>query len=246
VLQKETGYTVEFYPVTNRAAASEALKFERVDFVLTGPAEYVVMKKRANASAVVGFSRPDYYSAIIVLADSGLTKVSQLKGKKIGFSTVGSTSGHLGPMQILADNGINPLKDIEVVNLKTQLAFESLKRGDIAALGFGDEKFKRWREDEFAKGGLPPGAFRIIARGPDLPNDVLMAGAHVDKEVVAKIKAAFVARSNDLIAAMLKGTLNQKYKGMQFLPTVRDEDYDYVRSMYKTAGYPEYSDFIGD
>jgi phosphonate transport system substrate-binding protein len=33
---------------------------------------------------------------------------------------------------------------------------------------------------------------------------------------------------------------------MAFLDTIKDEDYDYVRAMYKTAGYPEYSNFIGD
>jgi phosphonate transport system substrate-binding protein len=60
-LSEVTGYDIEFTPVTNRTAAVEALRFKQVDFVLTGPAEYVVMQNRADAKVVVGFSRPDYF-----------------------------------------------------------------------------------------------------------------------------------------------------------------------------------------
>lgn len=57
-LNKQTGYDFEFFPVNNRTAAVEALKSKRVDFVLTGPAEYVIFKKRVKAKPVVGFSCP--------------------------------------------------------------------------------------------------------------------------------------------------------------------------------------------
>lgn len=245
VMEKATGFKVKFYPVTNRQAASEALRFRRVDFVLTGPAEYVVMRKRTKAVPVVAFSRPDYFSSVIVMADSRIRSPDQLKGKKVGFSSVGSTSGHLGPMQVLADYGLDPTKQIKPIHLKTQLAFASLRRGDIAALGFGAEKFNRLRDAEYARGGLAPGSFRVICRGPDLPNDILIAGAHVDESVVDRLRSAFVAKSSELIKAMLVGDNNQKYKGMKFLDNVSDGDYDYVRKAFATAGYPEYSDFIG-
>ncbi|HHD74807.1 MAG TPA: phosphonate ABC transporter substrate-binding protein, partial [Nitratifractor sp.] len=35
-------------------------------------------------------------------------------------------------------------------------------------------------------------------------------------------------------------------KGMKFIANVKDSDYNYVRSMYKTIGYPEFSSFVGD
>lgn len=41
VLENKTGDTFEFFPVPNRTAAVEAMKSKKVDFVLTGPAEYV-------------------------------------------------------------------------------------------------------------------------------------------------------------------------------------------------------------
>jgi phosphonate transport system substrate-binding protein len=246
VLSDKTGYEIEFLPVTNRVAAVEALRFKKVDFVLTGPAEYVVMKKRADSSIVVGFSRPDYFAVIITMADSGIQSVQDLKGKKVAFGAVGSTSKHLGPIQALADANLNPAKDVEVINTNMNVAWEALKRGDVAAIGMNHINFLDLRDQELAKGGLAPGAFRVIARGPDLPNDLLMAGSHVDAAIVDKMRSAFVDHSAELVNAILNGDDNQKYKGMKFITTVKDADYNYVRAMYATAGYPEYADFIGE
>lgn len=246
VLEDATGQEIEFLPVTNRTAAAEALRFGKVDFVLTGPAEYVVMKKRTNADVVVGLSRPDYFAVLITLAENGYTLPSDLKGKKVAFGAFGSTSKHLGPVQVLADYGLNPATDIETVNTKIPVAWEALKRGDVAAIGMNHLNFLSLRDKEWADGGLPPGAFRIVGRGPDLPNDLLMAGAHVDPAIVDALRTAFVERSDDLIAAILKGEDNKKYDGMRFITTIKDSDYNYVRSMYATAGYPEYADFIGN
>lgn len=245
VLEDATGHDVEFQPVTNRTAAAEALRFGKVDFVLTGPAEYVVMRKRTNAEIVVGFSRPDYFAVMITLADNGYSLPTDLAGQKIAMGSVGSTSKHLGPVQILGDAGMS-LDDVEIIHTKVPVAWEALKNGDVAAMGVNHLKFLALRDKEAEAGGLPPGAFRIVGRGPDLPNDVLMVGTHVDPSIVETFKNAFVERSDDLVAAILTGEDNQKYAGMQFIANIDDSNYDYVRAMYATAGYPEYADFIGN
>ena len=238
-----TGYDFEFFPVNNRTAAVEALKSKRVDFVLTGPAEYVVFKKRVHAEPVVGFSRPDYFGSIIVLAASGINSMADLKGAKVAVGDVGSTSKHLAPMQIMKDNGIDPLKDVETVHVDYKVGFEALKRGDVMALGTTNDKFIKMRSNDKQ---FSAGAFKVIARGPDLPNDVLLVGPHVSKDVVDTVRSAFADHSDELIGAILTGEDNQKYSGMVFLPQVKDADYNYVRSMYVTIGYPQYSEFVGD
>ena len=246
VLSKATGYDIVFQPVTNRTAAVEALRFNKVDFVLTGPAEYVVMQKRAKAKIVAGFSRPDYFAVIVALADGPYNNVSDLKNSKIGLGSVGSTSKHLGPIQALSDAGLDPLQDVEIVHTKTPILWQSLKKGDISAIGINHLNFISLRDQEVKNGGLQPGAFRVIARGPDLPNDVLMAGNHVSAKMLQIMNEAFINHSDELVAAILTGQDNQKYSGMRFITGVKDSDYNYVRSMYATAGYPEYSDFIGE
>jgi phosphonate transport system substrate-binding protein len=243
VLTRATGQEVAFYPVSSRTAAVEALRARRVDFVLTGPAEYVVFRKLAGARPVVGFSRPDYYSAIVTLAESGIHRLDQLKGRKVAFGPVGSTSDHLAPAQILADAGLDPLRDVIPAHIDRNVAWEALKRGDVAAVALGYRKLSIVREREQE---LPPGAFRVIARGPDLPNDVLVAGAHVPPERLALVKRTFVERSAELVAAILAGDENQKYQGMNFVANVDDADYDYVRSMYRSIGRPQLAEFAGE
>ena len=242
-LSRATGQEVEFYPVSSRTAAVEAMRSARVDFVLTGPAEYVIFRKLANARPVVGFSRPDYYSALVTLAESGIQHVDQLEGKKVAFGPIGSTSDHLAPAQLLADAGIDPQRDVIAVHIDRNVAWEALKRGDVAAVGLGYRKLVIVREKEK---DLPPGAFRVIARGPDLPNDVLVAGPHVPAQRVALVKRVFVERSAELVAAILTGQENQKYQGMQFVGNVDDRDYEYVRAMYRSIGRPQFAEFVGD
>lgn len=246
-LEKHTGYQIDFLPVTNRTAALEAMRFKKVDFVLAGPAEYVVMRKRAKADVVAGLYRPDYFSMIVVKADSPYFSLKGLKGKHIGMGSVGSTSRHLGPMHVLSEAGINPLKDIKVTHTNVKVAWEALKKGDVDAVGFGRSDYESLLAKEAEKGGLQRNAFRILARSPDLPNDLLMVGAHVPKKAVETMRTAISQHSDALIDAILRGADHVKrYKGMRFLPQISDSDYDVVRAMYGTAGYPEYADFIGD
>lgn len=243
-LERASGLSIDFLPVTNRTAALEALRFKKVDFVLAGPAEYVVMNKRANARVVVGLYRPNYYSMIVVRADSQLFSIAELKGKRVGMGPIGSTSRHLGPMQLLADGGLAPLKDISATHTNLRLAWEGLKRGDLDAVGMGRSDYETFiaQEPEDQRN-----AFRALARGGDLPSDLLMAGEHVPNETVESLRKAIADNSAALITSIGQGPEQVKrYQGMRFLSAIADKDYNVVRSMYRTVGYPEFSDFIGD
>jgi phosphonate transport system substrate-binding protein len=243
LLEEKTGLAIKFYPVTSRTAAVEAVKAKKADFVLTGPAEYVVIRKLTNSKPVIGFSRPDYFSAVIVKADSGINQVADLKGKKVAMSDIGSTSGHLGPSQVFKDNGLDPQKDIEIIHTSKEIAWESLKKGDVSAWGYNATSFMRFRDKDTS---VNPGGFKTIARGPDLPSDVLVAAAHVDNTVIEKVVTAITENSDQLIQEILKGEDNQKYRGMQFIASIKDEDYNYVRDMYATIGQPQFVAFVGD
>ncbi|HWP23477.1 MAG TPA: PhnD/SsuA/transferrin family substrate-binding protein [Candidatus Binatia bacterium] len=242
VLSNATGIAIRFFPVSNRTAAVEALKSRKIDLVLTGPAEYIIFRNRTDAYPIVGFSRPDYFAALVTMADSGIGAVKDLKHKKVAFGDVGSTSKHLAPMQLLKEAGLDPLKDIQAQHVATNVGWEALKRGDVAAFGMTYSNFLALRDKEKQ---LEPAAFRVISRGPDLPNDPLLAGGHVDKKIVEKLRQAFQSHSQELIRAILTGKDTQKYKGMKFLTRIEDRDYDYVRAMYATIGRTQYAQFLG-
>ena len=240
-LNEKTGLNIKFYPVPNRTAAVEAMKNKKIDLVLTGPAEYVIFKSMTDAKTLVGFSRPDYFGDIVVMADGPIHDLKQLKNKKVAMGGVGSTSKHLAPMQMMKDAGLNPLRDIKPFHTTIKVGWEALKRGDVAAFATTNDKLLKLRAKEKQ---FQPGAFRVIARSRDLPNDIVLYRKGLDKNTVNKIKTALTNHSDEMISAILTGEDNKKYTGMKFLPNTKDSDYDYVRSMYKTIGVNRFNKFM--
>lgn len=241
-LENATGETFEFFPVNSRTAAAEALRGETVDFVVSGPAEYVVINKLTEATPLVGLGRPDYHCAIIVRADSGINVPADLKGKTVAFGDIGSTSNMLCPMQVLADHGVDPINDIEKIHTSRNIAHEALKAGDVDALGSNAGSWLSVRNKETE---LPYGYFKMIARSGDLPNDMIMVGAHVPDEAAEMVKNAILENKDSIIAGITAHEENDKYVGMD-LVAIEDSAYDYVRSMYTNAGFPQFDNFIGD
>ena len=239
-LQELTGFKVEFFPVNNRTMAVEAMRAKQADFVLTGPAEYVVIKATTDADVVVGWQRPDYFAQVVVLAKGPIKNVEDLKGKKVTFGSVGSTSQHLGPAQALADLGLKYGKDYDPQIIKRNVALEALIRGDIGGIGMNFGHLVKARK------AYPDVAFAVVARGRDLPNDILVVRKDVDKAIVKKVSDAFSKHGKELLAAVISVDDNKKYAGGTFLTNVDDKDYDYVRSMYKTIGVDSFSSFVGD
>ncbi len=240
-LEARTGLKLAFFAVTNRTAAVEAMNAKRVDLVFTGPAEYVVFRTRTNAVPVIALQRTDYYANVVVRADSGITEVSELKGKKVAFGAIGSTSRHLGPMQVLADQGLNPREDFQITHVSANVGFEALKRGDVAAMGMNYTDFQRLVERD------PATPYFVIARGRDLPLDLILAGAHVEASVVERLRKGIADNAAEMTKAILAGEgENVKFKGMSWVPSIRDADYNYVRKMYRTIGQNQFGEFVGN
>ena len=241
-LEKATGHSFEFFPVTSQTATAEALRSKKLDFAITGPAEYVAINKLTNAEAIIGLARPDYYCGIVVKNADGINRVSDLKGKSVSFANPGSTSGHFCPMQVLMDHGIDPMKDIKVVHTKKNLQHAGLVRGDTAAIGV---KVSSWIKYDRSKEANGNGDYKVLARSGDLPYDMMMGAGHLTTAERDEIKNAIVANEAMMVAGILAGLddkgemANDKYEGTRLLP-VDDSDYDMVRDMYITAGLPEF------
>ena len=229
-LEDATGYDVELFPVSSRTAAVEAINQEQVDLILTGPAEYVVIKELTSPEIVAAWQRPNYYAQIVAMAKGEVRSVEDLRGERVTFGAVGSTSQHIGPAQVLADLGLRYGSDYQPEIIARNVAVEALVRGDVAAVGMSETHLQSIRE------AFPDQAFTVIARGRDLPDDVLVARKGIDAAMLDALRDAFTNDGEALMAAILQGDDNKKYEGGFFLTDVTDGDYDYVRSMYQTVG----------
>jgi phosphonate transport system substrate-binding protein len=231
---------LRFFPVSSRTAAVEAINARRVDFVLTGPAEYVVFRARSpGVQPLIGFQRVDYFSNIAVRADSPYQVPADLKGRRVAFQDVGSTSRHLGPAQVLADHGLDPRRDVQTLHASVNGMIEALRRGDVAAIGINHFDVVRLRERS------PDLKIRVIARGRDLPPDVLIAGGHVDKTVAGGVRDAFFRHERALVEAIASSEANRRLTGMRRVP-FDDAAYDYVHAMYRMIGQLQLATFVGD
>ena len=147
------------------------------------------MRELAQPQIVVAWQRPDYFAQIAVLANGPIRSIEDLKGKKVSFGSVGSTSKHLGPAQALSDFGLKYNEDYEPVILARNVAAEALIRGDIAAISLNFGHLASVRE------AFPDVAFAVVARGRDLPNDILVARKDLAEETVAKIRTCLLYTS---------------------------------------------------
>ncbi|MFA9230168.1 MAG: PhnD/SsuA/transferrin family substrate-binding protein [Microgenomates group bacterium] len=233
-----SGLKVEFFPVSGRTVAVEAMAADQVDFVLTGPAEYVVFNARLNAVPVVAWERPDYYSNLVVLDASPAQTPADLKGQMISFGEIGSTSQHLGPVTLMTEAGLTYSTDYQPVFLKRNVAVEALIKGELAAIGLNRTHIEQITEK------FPDQKFRVIAKGETLPHDLLLASPNVAPEVIEAVRKTFAEKGDVLLAALVQVEENAKFIGGGFNATVTDADYDVVRKMYENIGITEFKDFI--
>jgi phosphonate transport system substrate-binding protein len=237
--EKVSGLKVEFFPVSGRTAAVEAMAAKQVDFVLTGPAEYIVFQARTKATPVVTWQRPDYNSYVVTTEASGIKALTELKGKKVSFHEIGSTSRHLGPGYLIEKAGLTYAKDYEPLFVKVNVGIEAMQRGDIAAIGVNGTDLARLKEK------MPDVKLVVLAKSESLPDDVLIASPDVAAATVAKVRDAFANNFEMLFAAVTSTDANRKYVGGKFIADVKDSDYEIIRQMYRSVGIESFSKFAG-
>ena len=239
-LTEALGKDIEFFPVADRTAAAVALQSDQVDVVLTGPAEYVVVRAKTNAVPFVAITRPNYRSVIAVQPDSDINAISELKGKTIAMSDLGSTSGQLGPTKILVDGGIKPEGDMEIL-LLGDTDLQAFKNGETDAWGGSALDYERFLEAE----GLKEADFPLLETGPLLPSDVFVASSSLAPDFVDTLKQSMIDNQDKLVEAIISVDSNKKYTGSEIVE-VQDSDYDSIREAYQAIGINDFTEFVGD
>ncbi len=233
ILQEALEKPIEFFPLNNHSEAASALKFDRVDLVLAGASEYVIIRARTNANPIIALTRPRYRSVIAVRRDSGITSLAQLKGKTIAVSHLGSTASHLGSLDSLIGAGLNPQSDFQVLILEDnshgKKGLEALKKGEVDAWGVVIYRYEQYILDR----GLSQKDFPIIAKGKLLPNDVFIASSQINPQYIENIRSQMLANQDKLMEGIIAA--ESKFKGGNLIPA-NDSDYDRIRQVYRAIG----------
>jgi phosphonate transport system substrate-binding protein len=116
MLSAALGMPVKPFVAADYNGVIEALRSKRLDVAYLGPFSYVLGATVADIEAFAvaetkKAGRTFYHSQIIAHKDSGIRKVSDLKGRTFAFVDPSSTSGHLFPKAGLAKAGFDADKD---------------------------------------------------------------------------------------------------------------------------------------
>lgn len=116
-LEQKMGMKVEYVPVTDYAAAVEALANQQVDLVWFGGFTFVQALVRSGGKAIPLVQREEdaKFRSVFITTDDRIKTLADLKGKTLSFGSASSTSGHLMPRSFLLAANVDPDKDLKRV-----------------------------------------------------------------------------------------------------------------------------------
>jgi phosphonate transport system substrate-binding protein len=132
-LEKTLGTKVEFTPVTDYAAAVEALVNKQVDLAWFGGFTFVQANQRSGGKVVplVQREEDEKFRSVFITTQPGIQSLKDLKGRNFAFGSQSSTSGHLMPRSFLLGAGVDPDKDMK------RVAYSGAHDATVAAVASG-------------------------------------------------------------------------------------------------------------
>ncbi|WP_461208681.1 phosphonate ABC transporter substrate-binding protein [Desulfocurvus sp. DL9XJH121] len=225
-LQKVLGVKVEVFTASDYAGIITAMANKHIDFAYYGPKSYVEAAEKCNAEAIaleLGLDgMPGYHGILISKKDSGITELSQIKGKTFAFTDPNSTSGYLVPNVLFArDLKVKPKEYFQEVRFSGShgASMLAVKNGGIQVAATNDVDMNRMIE----KGSLAKDDFNILWTSDLIPGAPIAARA----DLPASLKAAFCG-------ALLSFNSNKegiKKLGNGGFAWTDDSTYDIVRYM---------------
>ena len=132
-LEQQLGMKVEFTPVSDYAAAVEALVNKQVDMAWFGGFTFVQASVRSGGKVIplVQREEDEKFRSVFITSDPAIKTLADLKGKTVSFGSQSSTSGHLMPRSVLLQANIDPDKDFK------RVAYSGAHDATIAAVAAG-------------------------------------------------------------------------------------------------------------
>ncbi|GAC1541267.1 MAG: putative selenate ABC transporter substrate-binding protein [Ramlibacter sp.] len=132
-LEKRLGTKVEYTPVTDYAAAVEAMANQQVDLAWFGGFTFVQALQRSGGKVIplVQREEDERFRSVFVTTDDGIRSLADLKGHTFTFGSQSSTSGHLMPRSFLLAAGVDPDHDLK------RVAYSGAHDATVAAVASG-------------------------------------------------------------------------------------------------------------
>ena len=231
IVNKLTGFEINFIKVTDYNAAVEAMRADRVQIAWYGGKTYIKAAEIANAEAFAAGVRPGekdagYFSYFVVKKESNIKNFSDIKGKVLYLNSIGSTSGDLIPQVELAKINLSTTKKNDFKNVfyagSHDACLLAVLNSQADVCGMSSRNFEARLDDKtFKKSDV-----RIIHKSDRVPPPPLSYSKKIPLEDRIKIKKA-------VLEAHKYGEIGGYGGKMSHYISVTDSDYDVLRNVVK-------------
>ena len=183
------------------------------DIAFVGPVTYVQVSQRHCADLLaVGVKNGEsiYYAGIFTKKDAPIRALKDLKGKRVAFGDVNSTSSFVFPMAMIMDAGLDPVRDLAAIRLTGSHAnsLAGLVQGQVDASAMSFDSFDKAIEQK----AVDPTTIRVVARSLPIPYPPIIMNARLSPALKAELKKAFavVHKGQGVTPDMIRGYGGEK------------------------------------
>jgi phosphonate transport system substrate-binding protein len=207
-VSRMTGLRFDLKVAQSYAAVVEALCGGSADVAFVGPVTYVQAHQRGCADLLaVGVQKGQsvYYAGVFTRAASPIRTLRDLKGRRMAFGDVNSTSSFVVPMTMIMDAGLDPVRDLSALRLTGSHAnsLAALVQGQVDAAALSFDSFDKAIEQK----AVDPRTIRVVARSGPIPYPPIVMASRLPSPLKARLKAAFgaVASAPGVTPDMIRG-----------------------------------------
>jgi phosphonate transport system substrate-binding protein len=221
-LSTETSISFEPILMDNFAHYEAELLKGKVAIGYENPLVYINISNSHEviATAVKGKGGNKFRGIIISRPDSGISKISALKGKKIMIVSKASAGGFLSQKLTLRENGLDVERDCEI-----SIAADNRQENVIISVSIGDVDAGFIRESALHKADqyIMPGSVKAVADTAWLPNWALSVSRDMQQSQKDIIQKALLKldRDSPVLQAM----------GLNSFIAASDSDYEILRTL---------------
>ncbi len=231
-LEARLGLKVVYTPVTDYAAAVEALVNKKVELAWFGGFTFVQAHVRSGGKVIplVQREEDEQFRSVFISSDPAIKGLADLRGKDVSFGSQSSTSGHLMPRSFVLQAGLDPDKDFR------RVAYSGAHDATIAAVASGKVQagalnISVW--DKFvADKKVDLGKVQVFYTTPPYYDYNWTVHADMPAALREKLSQAFLQLSRD--SAEGKQILDLQ-RAKRFVPT-RAENYKGIEAAARSAG----------
>jgi len=207
---------------TDYSSMIEAMRHGRIDMAYFGPLSYVLAKQKSDIEPFAAMKQKGsttYQSVLIANTGAGIAKISDIVNKNVAYGDKASTSSHLIPKSILAENGLKAGENYRehFAGAHDAVAM-AVQNGHAQAGGLSKPIF----ESLVQRGLVDPNKVKVLAESKPYPQYPWTMRSNLKPELKEKIRAAFLNLKDPEVL--------KPFKADGFGP-ISDKDYDVVRSL---------------